>query len=250
MKTFLAVLIISCSLTPLFSQDGDQVFTSSSKERDTIFAEVPIPKLSAGVYGGVGFISPDKVNDQIELNNSIYDAEESPISRPAQWGIWFAYRPKNLTNFLSLRAEMLTSSRTYSFTTNITQNDTPIIATVPSTTKYRYSVYPFSIGTGAVLFKTTVKAEIGFVFALAYITQETSVPGYSESEATYGGEGYGFRANLQQVIPIEGTLGVTFDIGYRYLVIDEFRDPKGVLMKNTELNYSGINVSAGLSYGF
>ncbi len=249
MKKLFFCVLVWCFFTPLFSQDDD-VFSSSSTERDTIYAIVPRPMLSIGITGGLAFISPEKMNNQIEYNNSIFNSDEFPIKRPAQWGMWIAYRPKNLPTFITLRAEMLTLSRTYSFITNVTQNDPNAITKVESSTKYRYSLYPFSIGTGSVLLKTIAKAEIAFIYALARITQETSVPGYSNSETTYEGEGYGFRLNLQQVIPIERTLGATIDIAYRFIVVDEFRDAKGVSIKNTEMNYSGINLSAGLSYGF
>ncbi len=251
MKKLFFCIFVCCCFAPLFSQEGDDVFSSSSTERDTIYAIVPRPMLSVGIFGGLAFISPEKINNQVEYNNSTYNSEEFPISRPGQWGMWISYRPKNLPTFVILRAEMLTSLRTYSFVTNITQPQSPtVIASISSSTKYRYSLYPFSIGTGSVLYKTIAKAEIAFIYALARITQETSVPGYSNSQTTYEGEGYGFRINLQQVIPIERTLGATLDIGYRFIVIDEFRDTKGVSIKNTEMDYSGINLSAGLSYGF
>lgn len=249
MKTIFIALMMFVSISRLSAQTDD-VFSSYSKERDTIFAVIPVPMFSMGIFGGVSFVSPDKINGQIEYNNSTYNTEEYPISRPGQYGIWFAYRPKNLPTFLSLRAEWLSTTRTYPFTANITTNNPNSVTPVASSTQYRYTVYPFSIGTGSVLFKTIAKAEIGFIYALAFISQETDVPGYSHSKTTYEGEGYGFRLNLQQVIPIERTVGMTVDIGYRYLIIDEFRDAKGVLIKNTDMDYSGINLSAGLSYGF
>jgi hypothetical protein len=250
MKKLFFFLLVCCSFNPLFSQEGNDVFSSSSTERDTIFAVVPIPMLSVGIFGGLAFIKPEKMNNQIEYNNSIYNTDEFPITRPGQWGLWLTYRPKNLPTFVTLRAEMLTSSRTYSFNANITLNDPNVITTVASSAKYRYSLYPFSIAAGSVLYKTIAKAEIGFIYALARITQQTSVPGYTNSETTFEGEGYGFRINLQQVIPIERTLGATLDIGYRYIIVTEFRDARGVSIKNTEMDYSGINLSAGLSYGF
>ncbi len=111
-------------------------------------------------------------------------------------------------------------------------------------------MYPFSVGTGSVLLKTLAKAEIDFVYAVAQMSERVDVPGYSNTETVYEGEGYGFRVNLQQMIPIDGTLGVTMDIGYRFLLIDEFRDARGVKATDLELNYSGMLVSAGLSYGF
>jgi hypothetical protein len=250
MKIIFFCVLISCAFTPIFSQDDD-VFSSSSTERDTIYAVVPRPMLSVGIFGGLAFIRPEKINTQIEHNNSLNNTDEFPITKPAQWGVWLSYRPKNLSTFITLRAEMLTSLRTYSFFTNITgPQSSTVIASVESSAKYRYSLYPFSIGTGSVLLKTIAKAEIGFIYALARITREVSVPGYSSSETTFEGEGYGFRINLQQVIPIERTLGATLDIGYRFIVVDEFRDAKGVSIKNAEMNYSGINLSAGLSYGF
>lgn len=251
MKILFFCFLVSCSVTLLFSQEGDDVFSSTSTERDTIFAVVPVPMLSVGISGGIAFISPEKINNQIEYNNSAYNSDEFPISRPGQWGLWVAYRPKNLPTFITLRAEMMTSSREYSFITNITQPQGPTItSSVASTSKYFYSLYPFSIGTGSVLYKTIAKAEIAFIYALARITQETSVPGYTNSETTYEGEGYGFRVNLQQVIPIERTLGATIDFGYRYIIVNEFRDSRGVSIKNAEMDYSGINLSVGLSYGF
>ncbi|MCK9409444.1 MAG: hypothetical protein M0R68_09965 [Bacteroidetes bacterium] len=250
MKLFLlSILLLSCALS-LMAQVDDQVFVSSSTERDTIFAEVPQPMLSIGFSGGVAFISPDKLNNQIENNNTVFNTDEFPLKRPAQWSFWAAYRPKNLPTFLTLRAELLSSSRTYTFTTNVTGADPSILTSVQSTSKHTYTVLPFSIGSGSVIYKTTAKGEIGFIYALAWITQTTDVPGYSSSETVYEGEGYGFRLNLQQVIPIERTFSATLDIGYRFIVINEFRDAKGVSIKNTELDYSGMNLLLGISYGF
>lgn len=252
MKIIKIILCAALYFIPLIAQaqDEDRVFVSSSTERDTIYAAVPQPMLSVGLTGGVAFISPNKMNDQIEQNNSLYNTTEFPISRPAQWGAWISYRPKNLPTFLSLRAELLSSTRTYSFVTNVTQNDPNVIASISSTSKHTYTVLPFTIGSGSVIYKTVAKAEIGFIYALAWIAQETDVPGYSNSETTYEGEGYGFRLNLQQVIPIERTFSMTMDLGYRFIVINEFRDAKGVSIKNTEVDYSGIMLSFGASYGF
>lgn len=250
MKIIAIVLCTALYLLPLTAQDGDQVFVASSTERDTIFALVPQPMLSIGLTGGVAFISPDNINDHIERNNSAYNTTEYPISRPAQWGLWISYRPKNLPTFLTLRGELLSSVRSYSFVTNITQDDPNVVASVASTSKHSYTVLPFTIGTGSVIYKTVAKAEIGFMYSLAWMTQETVVPGYTNSTTTYEGEGYGFRVNLQQTIPIEHTFSITMDVGYRFLVIDEFRDATGVAIKNTEMDYSGIMLSFGASYGF
>lgn len=244
----IAVCIFAFSL--LFAQVDDRVFERASTEQDTIFAEVPQPMVSVGLIGGIAFISPDNVNNQIESNNNLFQSNEYPIKRPGQWGIWISYRPKNLPTFLFLRSEFLTSSRSYSFITSITGSDPTVLANVSSSAKYTYTVLPFTIGTGSVIYKTVAKAELGFVYALAWITQLTDVPGYSQSEKIYEGEGYGFRINLQQVIPVERTFSVTMEIGYRYIVIDEFRDAKGVSIKSTEIDYSGVNLSAGLAYGF
>jgi hypothetical protein len=117
-KLFFCVLILGV-IVPAFSQDDD-VFSSSSTERDTIYAAVPHPMLSFGITGGLAFISPDKINNQVEYNNTTYDTEEFPLKRPAQWGLWLAYRPKNLPTYITLRAELLTSARTFSFVSNIT----------------------------------------------------------------------------------------------------------------------------------
>ncbi len=56
----------------LRAQEGDQVLVRPSAERDTIFAEVPQPKMSIGLTGGMAFVSPEVINNQIERFNSIY----------------------------------------------------------------------------------------------------------------------------------------------------------------------------------
>ena len=250
MRTIISLFLVSLSVSILSAQEEDQVLVRSSTERDTIFAEIPQPKMSIGLTGGIAFVTPEVINNQIERFNSIYNSDEYPIRRPANWCFWFSYRPKNLPTFLALRAELLSSTRSYSFITNITGAGSTVIDRVPSTSTRTYSVYPFSVGTGSVILKTLAKAEIDFVYAVAQMSERVEVPGYSNTETVYEGEGYGFRINLQQMIPIDGTLGVTMDIGYRFLLIDEFRDARGVKATNLELNYSGMIASAGLSYGF
>ncbi|NUN70079.1 MAG: hypothetical protein HUU02_10255 [Bacteroidetes bacterium] len=243
----LAAILLS---VPLSAQDGDQVFISSSTERDTIYAVIPQPMLSFGVTGGLAFVNPEELNDMIERNNSIYGAGEYSIKRPAQWSIWMTYRPKNLPTFLTLRAELLSNERSFPFTTKVTGGSSAVITEVASTVRQRYTVLPFTVGSGTVFNKTIARGEIGFIYALAWISQTTDVPGYSNSETVYEGSGYGFRVNLQQVVPIERTFSLTMDLGYRFLIVDDFRDEKGLTSLNTKINYSGIIVGMGVSYGF
>lgn len=246
-SVILAAIILA---VPVSAQEGDQVFVTRSTERDTIYAAVPQPMLSFGMTGGLTFISPDELNSMIELNNSIYGASEYTIKRPAQWGIWLTYRPKNLPTFVSFRAELLTNERSFPFTAQVTGGSPTVIASVASTVRQRYTVLPFTIGSGTVFEKTIARGEIGFVYALGWITQTTEVPGYSNSETVYEGEGYGFRVNMQQVIPVEGTFSLTMDLGYRYLIISEFRDEKGLSSLKTQIDYTGVMIGLGVSYGF
>jgi hypothetical protein len=248
MKIIFLISVFSIATAGLQAQDD--VFSSSSTERDTIFSAVPEQMMSAGAFGGMAFISPDRMNDIIEFNNSLYNDSESPIANSVQGGLWILFRPKNLPTYFTLRAEMLTTTKAFSFTTPVTLTSSTVISNNPSTLKYRYSLYPFSIGTGTVVYKTIAKFEIAFVYALATISQTTSIEQLGETSTTYDGSGYGFRLNFQQVVPIVETIGLTFEVGYRYLTIDQFRDARGTLVKNVSMNYSGMNVAAGASYGF
>jgi len=74
--------------------------------------------------------------------------------------------------------------------------------------------------------------EIGFVYAYASLAYYN---GYGFVmvllRLPIPAKGYGFRMDLQQVIPISGAISFTVEFGYRYLNLDDFRDSKGRLLE-------------------
>ncbi|MBI2428518.1 MAG: hypothetical protein HYV29_06955 [Ignavibacteriales bacterium] len=248
MKSIFLLLLISCSFT--FSQYEERdTLLAHGEETDTLFANVSSPVFSLGLSGGTTFIDPEMINSQIEFNNSVFDAAERPIRNPLQAAVWVAFRPKNLPNYLSLRAEIISSSRTFPFVTNGTNNSGGTTSQLSGTSMLRYNVYPISLNTGSVIPKTRIKGEIGFVYAVATFTDETEIDQQGSYENTYEGTGYGFRIMAQQVIPIDRSYSITIDFAYRYLIMDEFRDPRGHAITNFEANYNGIILMMGFSYG-
>ena len=250
MKT--SMLISLCLLsTMVYSQNAEQdTVDSYTEEIDTIFVHVPTPVLSVGFSGGASFINPENINNHIEFENSIYNTDVRTIRTPGQWSLWLTYRPKNIPTFLTFRAEMLRSNREFNFQTPSTQDTSTPTGMLNVTAGSTYAIYPFSISSGAVLLKTRMKAEIGFIYALATITHETTTQNGGSSSTTYEGDGYGFRLSLQQVVPIEKRIGATFEIGYRFLFLDEFRDTRGTKISGIEADYSGMFLMIGISYGF
>lgn len=248
MKKFLSAIFCIFSIVSAQTDERDTLFTSSD-ETDTLFAKVPTPVLSVGISGGTTFINPEHINSQIEFNNSIFDAAERPIRTPLQLAAWLAFRPVNFLNYLSLRGELITASRSFSFSTVKTNSSGDTTGVVTGTATSRYTVYPISFNTGTVLPKTRIKLEIGFVYAIAMFTDETQLEQGGTFENTYEGSGYGFRVMAQQVIPMNRSVSLTLEFTYRHLVIEDFRDPRGRSITNFEANYNGINLMAGLSYG-
>jgi hypothetical protein len=248
MKILFSTILILCSSLAAQTDERDTLF-SQNEEIDTLFVNVSAPVFSAGFSAGTTFINPEKINTQIEFNNSVFDAAEKPIRTPMQLAAWLAFRPKNFFNYISIRAEMITSSRSFSLTTYKTNNAGDTVGQITGTAKSRYNVYPISFNTGTVLPKTRIKMEIGFVYALAMFTDETEFDQGSAYENTYEGSGYGFRIMAQQVVPIDRSLSFTLEFTYRYLIMDEFRDPRGRSISGFEANYNGINLMMGLSYG-
>lgn len=248
MKKLLSAIFCIFSIISAQTDERDTLFTSSD-ETDTLFAKVPTPVLSVGISGGTTFINPEHINSQIEFNNSVFDASERPIRTPLQLAAWLAFRPVNFPNYLSLRGEIITASRSFSFSTEGTNNSGGAASPVTGTATLNYSVYPISFNTGAVLPKTRVKLEIGFVYAIAMFTDETQLDQGGTFENTYEGSGYGFRVMAQQVLPINRSFSLTLDFAYRYLVIEDFRDPRGRSITNFQANYNGINLMVGMSYG-
>lgn len=248
MKTIYLLLFVSFSF--LFSQyDEQDTLLTRHEEVDTLFANVSSPVFSLGLSVGTTFIDPEMVNSQIEFNNSVFDAGERPIRNPLQAAAWVAFRPKNLPNYLSLRAEIISSSRTFPFVTNGTNNSGGTTSQLNGTSVLRYNVYPISLNTGSVIPKTRIKGEIGFVYAIAAFTDETEIDQQGMYENTYEGAGYGFRVMVQQVIPVDRSFSLTIDFTYRYLIMDEFRDPRGRSIRNFEANYNGVVLMLGFSYG-
>ncbi len=249
MKINFVLLIFAVSIACAQKQERDTIFVQRS-EVDTLFSSFPVPVFSLGVSVGATFLNPEAINNQIEFNNSVFNESQAQIRTVAQWSAWFAFRPKNMPNFFSFRGEYITASRTFAYVGVVTDNAGDIVRKFDASFTSNYSLYPFSINTGSYIPKTTVKAEIGFVYAYASLTNTTGMDVYGSSKTIYDAEGYGFRIALQQVIPISGAIGLTLDFGYRYLNIDDFRDSQGRVLDNFSVNYSGVSVQAGFFYGF
>jgi hypothetical protein len=249
MKKIIVLSIFMVTVVVAQGQDrGDGIIHQT--EVDTIFSSVPVPVFSIGVLGGVTFLNPEAINNQIEFNNSIFNESQSPVKAVAQWSAWFSFRPKNMLTYFSFRSEYMKASRTFSYVGTVTDNGGIVVSRFNASFTSNYSVYPFSINTGSYIPKTTMKGEIGFVYAYASLINTTDMGFYGSSKTSYDAEGYGFRMALQQVVPLSGVLSMTIDVGYRFLHVDEFRDAKGRLLDNFSVNYSGVSIQAGISYGF
>ncbi len=223
---------------------------SQEEEVDTLFAATPPPILSFGISGGVAFINPTAINDQIQFNNSAFNTNEPPIRTPGQFAVWLTFRPPNIESVISLRGEMMISTRRFTFTTRETDPSGAPGNPLSGTAISRYSLYPFSISSGTVIPKTRVKMEVGFVYAFAIFDDEVTTGSFGEQKRTYEGQGYGFRVGLQQVMPMWEKIGLSIDFAYRYLKLDEFRDSRGSTLNSMEVSYNGVSFMMGLAYGF
>ncbi len=248
MKTLIVCFFILVTSAHAQTGERDTLF-DQSKEVDTLFAKVSSPVFSIGISGGVTFINPDVINDQIEFNNGTFDSDQPPIRTPGQFALWVAFRPKNVPTYFSVRGEVVMSSRTFPYT-GVTTNDTgATTGTFNGSAVSRYSLYPLSFNVGGVFPKTRMKMEIGFVYAFAVWTDKTGMGPYGSTETSYEGEGYGFRVAAQQVVPIDKNFGITIEAGYRYLKLDQFRDGTGRQLESFEANYNGVTLMMGISYG-
>lgn len=219
-------------------------------EQDTLFSYVPSPVLSVGVSGGVSFINPNAFNDQIEFNNSAFDTDEPPIRTPALFAVWVGFRPVNLPTYFSLRGEFMRSSRTFAYVARETNSSGGAGTTFSDKAISHYTLIPLSISTGTVIPKMLVRVEIGFIYAFAMLDDIVSMGSYGETKKTYNGDGYGFRLGLQQGMPLTAKFGVTMELSYRYLKLEEFRDDRGSSLQSLVANYSGVALLIGISYGF
>ena len=249
MKQTLVFLIFAISIAVAQKQERDTIRVQQS-EVDTLFSTVPVAVYSLGISGGVTFLNPEAINNQIEFNNSIFDESQSPVGTVAQWSAWFSFRPKNLPTYFSIRGEYITVSRTFTYIGTVTDNTGNVVRKFDASFKTDYSVFPLSINTGSYIPKTTVKTEFGFVYAFASLINTTGMDSYGSSKTSYSSEGYGFRMDLQQVVPISEGISLTLEFGYRYLTVDDFRDSRGRLLNNFSVSYSGVFVQMGFSHGF
>ncbi|RPI00748.1 MAG: hypothetical protein EHM64_16750 [Ignavibacteriae bacterium] len=249
MKKYIVIMMAALSVGYGQQQEQDTLFIRKA-EVDTLFLTVPVPVFSMGVSGGATFLNPESINDQIEFNNSVFNESQSAVHTVAQWTAWLSFRPKNMPTFFSVRGEYISVARTFSYIGTVTDAAGSMVRTFRSTFTSRYSVYPFSVNSGSYIPKTTLKAEIGFVYAYATLDNSTNMNSYGSSSNSYDGEGYGFRMDLQQIVPLSGAFSMTLEIGYRYLVLDDFRDTRGRRLNDFSVSYSGVSVQAGLSYGF
>lgn len=223
---------------------------SAQEETDTIFATIGPPKLMIGINGGISFIRPEVMNKQIEYYNVAFGSSVPLLRNSPLFSVWLDIRPKNIVNYISLRGEMITNSRDFSISIPGTNNAGVLtnLMTVDVTTTYR--VYPLSINAGSYLPKTSTKVEIGFVYALGYVTEKGTIANGGNYTTEIEGDGYGFRIGVQSYLPFTATMGLTLDINYRYLKIDNYSNNRGQGLKDYDVNYSAISTQIGWAFVF
>ena len=153
-------------LTLLFS-----TFMYAQDEIDTVTTNIATAMYGIGIQGGPTIINPEYINNQIEFVNEATNSSMRPVRSAAMWGAWMSVRPKNMYNYISLRAEYISSERSYSSVTQQTDMNGSVTGSLETSVNTLYTLYPLSLNVGAVIPKTAIKFEIGFVYAFSSVEE-------------------------------------------------------------------------------
>ncbi len=242
MKPLLSIISISVLLLSLLTPAAAQ--TDSLEYFDEYENDF---RMSVGLSGGLILVNPSELNDQIAFANNSVDAGMENVRTMVHVAAFVRIKPR-LSPFVLMRLEAMTVSRSFDYTAVGRSSGNAPTGDFSYSSSTRWSVYPMVIGMGTTIPRTPIDAEIGAIYALGYITDESKISGGSTSTTTSSGDGWGFQGRIAPHYRVSKNAALAFEISYRFLVIKNYSDSFGRKADNFQLDLSGISICLGLLY--
>lgn len=219
---------------------------SSAQENDESYR-----KFRAVISFGVTPINPEQINDRIGNSNYLLNSETKSIKSLPEFAATISFRPQDDFKILILRAGHASIERTFRISLPQTTTSTTPSGTITGEIVETYSVIPFSFGIGATTEKSDYQFQIEMIYALSIVTEEGNYKTSSGDNISYSREltspAYGLRVAGNASVPINPTVSIVFELGYRMMTFDEYEDERALRYSFFEFPVSGVNVSAGFA---
>ena len=235
MKTILTCIFIFSLTVLVRAQDEDDSYR----------------KFRAVISFGVTPINPEQINDRIGNSNYLLNSETKSIKSLPEFAATISIRPQDDFKILILRAGHASIERTFRISLPQTTTSSTPTGTITGEVVETYSVVPFSFGIGATTRKSDVKFQIELIYALSTVTEEGNYKTTSGDNISYSREltspAYGLRVAGNASVPINPTVSIVFELGYRMMTFDEYEDERALRYNFFEFPVNGVNLSAGLA---
>lgn len=232
-----SVLMLSPLATATAQTDSLEYFD----ENETDF------RMSVGFSGGLILVNPAQLNDQIAFANNSVDAGMENVRTMMLFAGYVRIKPR-LSPFVFMRIEALTVSRSFDYTAVGRSSGNTATGDFNYSSSTRWSVYPVVLGLGTTIPKTPIDAEIGMMYALGFITDESKISGGSTSTTTSSGDGWGFQWRIAPHYRVSKNAAISFEISYRFLMIRNYSDNFGRKAGDFQLELNGVSICFGLLY--
>jgi hypothetical protein len=233
------MILVFIPLYPLFAQDPS--FTPDGKYKLTL------------TYG-ISAVNPTEINEHILTSNTVFTSMTKQIKSIAEMSAAFSIRPSQDNKIVLLRGGYISLERSYQLSIPETRDTISTTGYTTGTIKETYTAYPLSLGVGLTSSTNDSQIQLEFIFGLGYIEEEGSYTSASGRKTNYlrtlFSPAYGLRIAGQTTVRLAERIGLTLELGYRWLSFRDFEDEATGQPSNIIFSYSGINGAIGLSIIF
>lgn len=212
----------------------------------------PPKKVRVALSYGISLMNPDEVNEHIASSNAAFGSTARSIKSMPEMAATLVFRPADDLRVVILRAGYLTMERQFLFSMSETTNGPVPVGSIDGSVSETYSAYPISIGIGFASMKSDMQFHIEFIYALAYISEEGSYTSSGGQRSSYTrslfSPSYGLKVAGTIIAPLSPNVGLQFDVGYRYIVFDEFEDEMTAQSSPLDFSMIGFQGNIGLSF--
>lgn len=216
---------------------------------DTFFGDESDFRVTVGVSGGIAFVNPDQVNEQLAFVNNSLDVQMEKITSMQHYAVFMRVKPRMAPYFL-LRLEAMTVSRSFDYTAY--GRSAANVSTGPFTTTNvsRWTLYPLIVGVGSTIPKTPIDVEVGGIYALGYISENGTIQGGGSYKSSSSGSGFGLQGRVAPRFTLTRNVSLSLEVAYRILRARNYSDDFGRQDKFFEFLVDGVTVGLATVYTF
>lgn len=244
MKTTFSILLIIAAATFAVAQ---------SDESDTA-VETPAhySKFRATISYGISAINPEQINERIGNSNYALNSSAKSIKSIPELAGAIMFRPQNDFKVLILRAGYASIERTFSISLPQTTTSPTPTGTITGEIVETYTAMPFSFGFGTTTKDNMYQFQVELIYALSTVKEEGTYRTSSGENFSYSrtleSPAYGLRVAGNATIPLSPSMGITMELGYRFMTFDEYEDEKAAAVSFLEFPVSGVSGGLGVSF--